>query len=98
MARTFKCLIGRHNVPENLALEYCGAVFVGGICPDCGDIKQGKFLQNVWTEKIVHDDGWIELKGFDISFATKMGYVVIPLLAQEMWFEEGRSVLSGKPA
>lgn len=45
------CVKEKHPIPKNWAFESGGAVFQGGICPDCGKLVQGKFLGNVWTKE-----------------------------------------------
>lgn len=42
----------RHDtLPKNWAFESRGAVFQGGIFPDCDQLVQGKFLGNAWTKE-----------------------------------------------
>ena len=45
-----KCRFGFHIIPEKSIFESMGAVFKGGVCPDCGKLKQ-KFLFNAWDEE-----------------------------------------------
>ncbi len=87
--KNFRCLIGLHNVPPNIAFEEHFAVFEGGICPKCGKLIQRKFIQNTWTEEVPTDWG-IELRGFDTSIAKSRGYTVIPLSYMEFLWERGK--------
>lgn len=78
----WKCRIGKHHVPKDWAFEEMAAIFAGGICPRCGQLKQGKFLGNVWTHEKKLPGNIIHLNGFDISFAISNGYKVIGSLAR----------------
>ena len=68
-----KCLLEIHCVPQNWCFEEYAAIFVGGICPQCGILKKGKFLGNIWIGE-VQKGGYIEFSGSRVSLLTEQGY------------------------
>lgn len=89
MLKKIKCIFGVHAVPKNVAFhDEMGAVFAGGICPHCGKLVQRKFIQNIWTEEVKHDNV-IELRGFDITKARQLGYRVFPLGVLKLAYQKG---------
>ena len=73
MFKKIACYFGRHAVPDNIAFHEMGAICSGGICPYCGNLVQRKLIQNAWTGEVDHGN-YVELRGFDVSYAKRLGY------------------------
>ncbi len=70
------CRLGIHPIGQKWCFEEGAAIYEGGICPHCGQLKQGNFLGNLWEEKtrqLIFDSGQYLYRG--------------SLCKLEQWFE-----------
>ncbi len=79
-----KCALSKHLTPPKHAVAAFGAVFQGGKCERCKKIVQGKFICNMWDDKLteekeINGEKIILLKGANPKLAAE-GWLIVHTL------------------